>query len=68
MTGNNSGDVRKYDGKPMPSSTQQRQQFDESLDDLMPDEIETPKRKDVSAAPYTAIVPAPNYSIQKNTS
>jgi len=65
MTENNSDDVKKYDGQPKPSSTQQRQQYDESLDDIITDEIETPKRKDISAAGYTAIIPAPNYAMQK---
>lgn len=66
MTENNSGGVMKYDGQPI--STKPSAQHGESLDDLVPDEIEIPKRKDISAAPYTAIVPASNYSIQKNTS
>ena len=65
MTTNNSGDVRKYDGQPKPANTLPSQQFGESLDDIMPDEIEMPKRKDNSAAGYTAIIPAPKYAIQK---
>jgi len=68
MTTDNSGDVRKYDGQPKPANVLPGQQFGESLDDIMPNEIEMPKRNDISAAPYTAIMPAPNYSIQKNTS
>jgi hypothetical protein len=66
MTQNNSGYVAKYDGQPMPAKP--KTQFGESLDDIaMTGELEQPVRKPFpSAGNYTAIVPAPNYAIQKN--
>jgi len=65
MTTNNSGDVRKYDGQPMPKT--QSAQFDESLDDIaMSEDVEQPIKEFPRSNSYSSIVLAPNYAIQKN--
>jgi hypothetical protein len=68
MTINNSGYVMKYDGQPMPANP--ISQNGESLDDLLAPKNDLQPQRDYSPRTNytnqpTAIVPAPNYAIQK---
>lgn len=63
MTITNSGGVRQYDGQPI--NTKPSAQFGESLDDLMPDGVETPIRKDMPATEYPSTVPTSKYTTEE---